>query len=284
MYSLWARCPLAITPAMSATMPYKHASSLQLSPFFAAFLGLMACGVSAADGELPDSGLSDPTGRPDASAGQVDAAAVDDGGSPEGGGPIDGGSPEGSGPIDGGGATDATSGLLTGGPCLSGAPGATAYRVRFTGTVGSSAQVVYEGNGLPDTSRDHTGVYGYQIGFSSSFVDPFLGVGGVQLNASSFIDIELSTLGVSSIQSATLSIFGRSYNTTTSGSFNWQTFSGTGSTPTNFVANSAPYEWYSADMSTEIDPNDDGILLRVKAGPSSGALVVNRIELCLEAN
>jgi hypothetical protein len=36
-------------------------------------------------------------------------------------------------------------------------------------------------------------------------------------------------------------------------------------------------------MTTEISPGDDGVLLRIKAGPSSGALVVNRIELCMEA-
>ncbi len=260
---------------MLASTP-KH----QLLPLVAALFGLMACGVSSAGGELPDSGLSEPTGWPDASVGTSDAGALDDGSSSvDGGSVMDGGSS-----IDGGSASDANSGIITGGPCLSGAPGVAAYRVRFTGSVGSSAQVVYEGNGLPDTSRDHTGVFGYQIGFTSSFVDTFLGAGGVQLNSSSFIDIELSTLGVSSIQSATLSILGRSYNTTSSGSFHWQTFSGVGSAPTNLVANSAPYEWYSADMSTEIDPNDDGILLRIKAGPSSGALVVNQIELCLEAH
>ena len=172
---------------------------------------------------------------------------------------------------------------ISGGPCLSGAEGATAYRIRFAND-GGSAQVIYEVNGLPDTSRDLAGVFGFQIGFTSSFVDPFLGEGGLLLNSSSFVDIELSTLGVSSIHSATLSIYGRSYDTTTSGSFNWQTFSGIGSAPANLVANSVPYGWYSADMLTEIDPDDDSILLRIKSGPSSDSLVVNRIELCLNAD
>jgi hypothetical protein len=180
--------------------------------------------------------------------------------------------------VDGGGG-----GIITGGPCVSGAPGATAYRVSFA-NAGGSAQVIYEGNGLPDTSRDHTGVFGYQIGFTSSYVDTFLAEGGLQLNSSSFVDIELSTLGVTTIHSATLSIYGRSYNTTTSGSFNWQTFSGTGSAPSNLVANSAPYQWYGADMLTEIEPNDDSMLLRIKAGPSSGSLAVHAIELCLDAD
>lgn len=174
--------------------------------------------------------------------------------------------------------------IISGGPCISGASGQTAYRVRWLGNgAGSTAYPGFEINGLPDTSRDDTGAYGYQIGFTPSYVDNFLGDGGLQLNASSFVDIEMSTLGISSIQSATLSIFGRSYNTTASGSFNWQTFSGSGSSSTNWVANSAPYEWYSADMTSALAAGDDGVLLRIKAGPSSSSLVVNRIELCIEA-
>jgi len=179
---------------------------------------------------------------------------------------------------------DASSaGVITGGPCLSGAPGATAYRIRWAQS-GSTATVVYEQNGLPDHSRDHAGAFGFQIGFTPSFVDPFLGDGGVLLDSSDFIDLELTTVGVAQITKATLSIFGRSFNTTTSGSFHWQTFEGTGSTATNLVSNVAPYAWYSGDMTTELAPADDGVLIRIKAGPSSGSLVVNRIELCLQAS
>lgn len=177
---------------------------------------------------------------------------------------------------------DAMASIISGGPCISGASGQTAYRIRWADG-GNTTYPVYEINGLPDTSRDHTGAYGYQIGFTPSFVDPFLGDGGLRLDSSDFVDIEISTAGVSQISTAWLSIYGRSYHTTTSGSFNWQTFSGVGATPTNFVSNGAPYEWYSADMTTEIDPNDNGILIRIKAGPNSGVLVVNRIELCMVA-
>jgi len=177
---------------------------------------------------------------------------------------------------------DARPNVITGGPCISGASGRTAYRVRWADG-GNTAYPVYEVNGLPDQSRDHTGAYGYQIGFTPSFVDPYLGDGGLLLDSSDFVDIELSTAGVSQISLASLSIYGRSFHTTTSGSFNWQTFSGIGATPANFVSNVAPYRWYSADMTTEIDPNDNGVLLRIKAGPNSGVLVVNRIELCLVA-
>src|SRR5439155_6591218 len=139
------------------------------------------------------------------------------------------------------------------------------------------AQVVYEVDGLPDKSRDHAGAYGYQIGFTPQYVDPYLGAGGVQLDGSDFVDLEITTAGVSSIASATLSIYGRSLAVSTDGSFNWQTFVGTGSTATDFVSNVPPYKWYSADMTTEIAPGDANTLIRIKARPSSGVLVVHRI-------
>ncbi|MBT8493443.1 MAG: hypothetical protein KJO07_10335 [Deltaproteobacteria bacterium] len=249
--------------------------------------GLLGCGDP---GEGGGAGLPGP--GPD---GEVDAGDSADGGSPsdggsaaDGGGALDSGITDGGGPSDGGVGPDpdaAPVGIIDGGPCSSGLPGATAYRVRWAGNgSGSTAYPVYEVNGLPDKSRDKIGAYGYQIGFTPSFVDPFLGQGGLQLNSSSFVDIELSTAGVTQVHTATLSIYGRSYNTTTSGSFNWQTFEGVGAAPTNLVSNVAPYQWYSADMTAELSPGDDGVLLRIKAGPSSGSLVVNRIELCLDAD
>jgi hypothetical protein len=192
--------------------------------------------------------------------------------------------------LDGGSTADAMTtmpdapvGIITGGPCVSGQPGRTGYRIRFAQS-GSSAYVVYEVNGLPDKTPDHAGAYGYQIGFTPQYVDPFLAQGGLQLDSSSFVDIDLSTEGISSITKATLSIYGRSFNTTASGSFNWQTFDGTGSTPTNSVSNVAPYQWYPGDMTTEISPGDGGVKIRIKAGLNSGALVVNKIELCLQAS
>jgi hypothetical protein len=179
-------------------------------------------------------------------------------------------------------ASDGPGGILTGGPCVSGATGATAYRVRWI-DAGGTAQVQYEVDGLPDTSRDQTGAYGYQIGFTPSYVDPFLGAGGLQLDDTDFVDIEISTVGISSITSVTLSLFGRSYSVDTNGSFSWQTFDGTGQTATDFVSNVAPYQWYSADVTGDILPGENNVLLRIKAGPSSDALVVNRIELCMVA-
>ena len=219
---------------------------------------------SASDGGAGDATSADATGDSAAS----DAGVHDTGSGDTGGGDT--------------GVRDASVGIINGGPCISGAAGATAYRVRFA-DAGGVAQTVYEVDGLPDHSRNHAAAYGYQIGFTPSFVDPFLGVGGLQLDSSDFVDLEISTAGLASIGSATISIFGRSFNTTTNGGFNWQTFDGVGGTADDFVSNIAPYRWYSADFTTEIRAGDNGVLVRVKAGGLSGVLVVNRIEICMQA-
>lgn len=189
--------------------------------------------------------------------------------------------------------TGTTTGPIGGGPCASGGSGATAFRVRWAGSgSGSTAYPVYEVTGLPDKTGFKAGAYGYSIGYTPTFEDPFLGVGGLRLDSSAFVDIDFSTSGISSISRATLSIFGRSYNTTASGSYNWQTFDGTGSTPTGAVSNSAPYQWYGPLGYLGSGPIGDvlaviktgkTIKLRIKAGGPSGALIVNKIELCLEA-
>jgi hypothetical protein len=213
-------------------------------------------------------------GGDDGGIGGTDDSGVGAGSDGGGGGGTDGGMVK----LDAG-----PSGVITGGPCSSGTAGAAAYRIRFANS-GGTAYVVYEVNGLPDKSPDMAGAYGYQIGFTPSYVDPYLAQGGLQLDSSSFVDLELSTIGVSQITKATLSLYGRSFNTTTSGSFNWQTFDDTGSTPTSSVSNAAPYAWYSGDMTSALSPGDGGVRIRIKAGPNSGALVVNKIELCLQAS
>jgi hypothetical protein len=142
--------------------------------------------------------------------------------------------------------------------------------------------VSYELNNLPDTNW-HVGAYSQSIGYTPVFTDTFLGEGGLDLEGTVFIDVELSTIGLSSIKNVTLSIYGRSFNTTTSGSFSWQTFKGTGASPYGGVANSAPYQWYGANATAAFTPGDGGILLRIKAAGPSNALVVNRVEVCFDA-
>jgi hypothetical protein len=228
-----------------------------------------ACGRARATGD--DTGGDDTEQRDASTSGddgalELDASISGDGGNDGGGGMT----------------TDAPSaGVITGGPCISGQAGKTAYRVKWAKS-GSTAYVQYEVNGLPTKTPDKTGAYGYQIGFTPSYVDPFLAEGGLQLDGSDFVDIELSTIGVATISSAKIAIYGRSFNTTASGSFNWQTFDDVGTTATNFVSNVAPYAWYAGDATTAIRPGKN-VLIRIKAGPNSGALVVNRIEICVQA-
>jgi hypothetical protein len=170
------------------------------------------------------------------------------------------------------------------GDCISGAVGTRAVRFRWAGSgSGSTAYVVYEANQLPDTSRWRVRALSSNIGYTPVFTDVYLGEGGLDLGGTVFIDVELSTLGLSSVKSATIAVYGRSFHTTSSGSFTWQTFSGTGATPSGYVANSAPYEWYPADATAALPAGDGSTLLRLRAGPPSGRLVVNRVEICFDA-
>jgi hypothetical protein len=240
---------------------------------------------AGADGDARDA-----TGT-DAAAG--DAGALDagrlDGAGADGGG-IDAGGPD-SGGVDAGGADAggfdagrADAGDPTGG-CVSGATGTHVVRFQWTGTTsGSTAYVVYEANTLPDRTRWRVTAASRSIGYTPVFRDPFLGEGGLDLSGTVFIDVEISTSGLSSVRGATLSIYGRSFSTTASGSFSWMSFSGSGATPSGFVSNVAPYRWYGADATDALPAGDGSTLLRIEAGPPSGALIVARGEICFDAS
>jgi len=180
------------------------------------------------------------------------------------------------------GSGSGASGPITGGPCASGAAGATAIRVTWIDGDGT-AYVQYDVDGTPSHSAT-VGAYGYEIGFSPTFTDPYLGAGGVALDDDDFIDMQLSTVGVSSIRTATLSMLGRSFDVDTDGSFTWESLIDSGATPTDYVSNVAPYIWYSADITSAVDANDASLLIRIEAGPSSDSLVINQLELCLVAS
>jgi hypothetical protein len=258
--------------------------------------------VSGCDAAAPGQGGDHP---PDASVGgAADLSATDDFGGAgsadlTGGGGANDLAAGGATDLAGGGATDLArggggdlasgardlasgGGVITGGPCASGATGATAIRVRWV-NAGGIAQVQYEAFGMPDHSVEKVGAYGYQIGFMPPFVDTALAEGGLQLDSNDFVDIELSARGIASITRATLAIYGRSYAVSASGSFNWLSFTDSGETPTDFVSNVPPYRWYLADIGKTIAAGDAGVRVRIKAGPSSDALAVNRIEICLVA-
>ncbi|MCC7539368.1 MAG: hypothetical protein IT379_24300 [Deltaproteobacteria bacterium] len=249
--------------------------------------GLDAGAMDAASGDAGALDLGALDGGLDATP--VDAGTMDSGFEPDAP-PLDAGPPD-TGPPDAGppdaGPPD-TGPPDTGPPparCVSGATGTHVVRFGWLGSgAGSTAYVDYEANDLPDTSRWHVGAYAMSIGYRPVFDDIFLGEGGLDLEGTAFIDVELSTAGLSSIRSVTLAIYGRSFATTASGSFSWQTFDGIGATPTDSVSNVAPYAWYFGDATLELPPGDSGVLLRIRAGPSSDALIVNRVEICFDAS
>jgi hypothetical protein len=223
----------------------------------------------------PDAG-SAPDARPVPDAATDAVTATDSGSVP------DAATDTGTG-TDASDASTTTGGPVTGGPCASGAAGATAIRVQFAdaGDGTATAQLTVEGD--PDQSNDSASAVGTQWGFTPFFVDQGLAQGGVQLDDTDTIEITASTAGISTITSATLSLFGRSYDPANSGSFSWRTSDGRDATPTDFVSNATPYQWYSADMTTEIGPGENDVRIRIKAGPTSDTLVVNQVEVCLVA-
>lgn len=139
----------------------------------------------------------------------------------------------------------------------------------------------YDANNLPDPSRWKASAYSKgSIGYTPKFTDTGLGAGGLEMTSTVFMDVELSTKDMPSITHVTLSILGRSFNTSSPGSFSWQTFDGGGQAPNGYVSNSAPYEWYSVDATTAFAPNNAGVLLRIS--PVSTSLIVNSVEVCFE--
>lgn len=176
------------------------------------------------------------------------------------------------------------SGTDASGSCIAGASGTHVVRFTWQGSgSGSTAYVSYDANTLPDTSIWRVSAASGNIGYRPVFSDIFLGEGGLDMGSGVFIDVQLSTLGLSAITGLTLSVYGRSFNTTSPGSFTWQSFEGTGAAPSGIVSNSAPYEWYGADATGAIAAGDDGVRLRLRAGPPSGRLVVRSVELCFQA-
>ena len=168
-------------------------------------------------------------------------------------------------------------------PCISGAMGAHVVRFHWEGNgPGSRAYVVYDENTLPDTTRWKAGAYGRTTSYSPVYDDTFLAQGGLVLSSTNFMHVEISTAMMPTINNATIAIYGRSYNTTSPGSFSWLTFSGSGSSPYGMVANSAPYQWYTADATAALPAGDAGTLVRIEAQGPSNRLIVNAVEICFD--
>lgn len=243
--------------------------------------------AGAGGGGSLDAGASMDAGSADAGdasdAGGLDGGTTADAGASDAGTTPDAGSSPDAGTTPDAGMTPDAGSAYPGG-CVSGATGHYAARFHWAGNgSGSTAYVQYEVNNLPDHSRWHAGAYSRgSIGYTPVFVDIFLGAGGLQLGSSTFMDVELSTAGLTTIRHVWLALKGRSYNTTASGSFSWMTFDGAGATASGFVANSAPYAWYVADATAAFVPGNAAVLLRIEPGPPSSSLVVNAVEICVD--
>ena len=243
--------------------------------------GSLDGGSSNDGGGALDGGDSDGGGALD--GGDSDGGGASDGGTSDGGGASDGGTSDG-GASDGGSDGGADGGGVLPGGCISGATGTYAARFRWAGNGPSSrAYVQYDLNNFPDTSRWKAGAYSRgAVGYQPVFTDTFLGVGGLEMGGTVFMDVELSTARISTIRKVSLAILGRSFNTTAGGSFSWQSFDGTGATPSGFVSNVAPYRWYVADATAAFRPGNPGVLLRISPGGPSGTLIVSRVEICID--
>jgi hypothetical protein len=175
-------------------------------------------------------------------------------------------------------AVDAPLGVVTGGPCLSGATGATLLRITID-DVHDVATVVYDADGTPDHSG-YVGIYGYTIPYTPFYDDTF-GGGGLDLDSDDFVDFTASTAAITHLTSATLSLYG----TTTAGTsgFSWQSTLGYGETSPSYVTNTLPYTWTSVDVTSILAPADAHSWFRIKTLASENGIIVKKIELCVVA-
>jgi hypothetical protein len=163
-------------------------------------------------------------------------------------------------------------------PCK--APGATgfaAFRFKYVGSTSASVEVF----GLPDRSN-----FEAVPAYATSFVDVMNG-GGINIAGGNWLLIRYSVVGLSRISGATLSIYGRSYSVSSSGSFEaWSPIYGGKSTPANSFSNAWPYRWSSLDFTGLVAIGDPPGLtgIRLYARPGSSNLVINTVELCIDGS
>jgi hypothetical protein len=213
----------------------------------------------------------------------TDADPSGDGGKPKIGPLYDGGSDSG-GTDDGsmgsdGSASDAGADAkqnLLGPACTHGA-GFVAWKFHYNGST-SKITDVYS---LPDSSN-----WDVAPAYSTSFADSIHG-GGIDIGGGNWLLIRFSVANMNQIKGATLSVYGRSYNVTTSGSFDgWSPIYGDVKSQTNSHSNAWPYQWVSVDYSANVKIGDPPGLtgIRLYAGPNSNDLVINTVELCIDGN
>ena len=178
---------------------------------------------------------------------------------------------------------DMNAGPGAGGCAAPGVSGTHAARYRWTGSShGSLAYPLEEVHTLPDTTRWRvTAGSRNTVGYRPVYIGNF-GAGGIQLLNNGFIDFQLSTVGLTQVRSATISILARNYSTGSGASFRWQTSSGGGSSAPGSVS-SVGSQWYSEDATSSFPAGDPGVFLRIQPGPPSRTLVVSKVEVCFDA-
>jgi len=160
-------------------------------------------------------------------------------------------------------------------PCTHG-PGFAAFRFHYSQSSGT--QAILDAFGLPDNSNwEAVPVY------PTSYTDTNFG-GGIELGSGNWILIRYSVAGLTQINGATFSVYGRSYDVSASGSFDaWSPLYGDDFAPTDSMS-VYPYAWKSIDFTGFVQVGDDPGLtgIRLYPGPSSNDLIVHTVELCID--
>jgi hypothetical protein len=160
-------------------------------------------------------------------------------------------------------------------PCLHGG-GFAAFRFYYAQNSGT--QAILDAFGLSDNSNwQAVPVY------PTSYTDTNFG-GGLELGSGNWILIRYSVAGLSQINSATFSVYGRSYDVSASGSFDaWSPLYGDDFAPADSMS-VYPYAWKTMDFTGYVRAGDDPGLtgIRLYPGPSSNDLIVNTVELCID--
>jgi hypothetical protein len=212
-----------------------------------------------------------------ASDASIDAdAAIDaDGGTGDDG--MDADASDGDASDDAADATlDASDGGIVGPPCMWGS-GWTAWRFHYDANDGTNA--ILDVYSLPDNSN-----WEAVPAFPTQFDDGLHG-GGLSLGSGNWILIRYSVAGLTQINGATLTVYGRSYDVSASGSYDaWAPLYGDDAAPTDSLSNAWPYSSDSIDFTGSVHVGDDPNLtgIRLYSGPSSNSLIVNTVELCID--
>jgi hypothetical protein len=241
-----------------------------------------ACAMST--GFRDDAGAGDDGGSSDGSPatdGASEGGPTKDAGAGDGGGDASVGKDGGDGGAGDGGAGDGgpkdAGPPLLGPPCTHG-PGWIAWKFHYNGSTSAITDVY----ALPDSSNWQA-VPAYPN--SASWADALHG-GGINIASGNWILIRYSVVGLTQIKKATLSMYGRSYSTGSSGSFNaWSPIYGDAPSPTNSVSNAWPYAWTTIDFAGVQVGDQPGLTgIRFYAGPSSSNLIINTVELCIDGS